>query len=294
MRPGTRRQATTTESDDSTRPTKPATCVFTFDVEEWFHAGNLAVPRNRWKEFPSRLERPVETILTLLDREKARATFFVLGWVASRSAGIVRRIHAAGHEIASHGYYHQPIAEQNAHSFREDVQRAKESLEDIVGEAVTGYRAPSYSINRDTDWALDVLEELGFSYDSSIYPVRAPHGRYGQANSPLGPYRIRRRLWEFPLPTLKLLGWRVPAATGGYLRLWPYALTQRAIAQNAGRAIPVIVNIHPWELDPQQPRWPAPTWRRALHYGNLRTTSRKLSRLLASYGSTSLRELCAR
>ena len=271
----------------------PTWNAMTFDVEEWFHAGNLRVSRHRWHELPSRLDGPLDKILSLLDQNATRATFFVLGWIAKHSPEIVRRIRAAGHEIASHGYWHQPITGQTRREFREDARASKQVLEDLIGRPIIGYRAPSYSISRDTTWALEVLEELGFAYDSSIYPARAPHGRYGAAGTPVRPYRIRPTLWEFPLPTLQLLRFRVPAATGGYLRSWPLAVTEQAVRQNLRRAIPVVVNIHPWELDPDHPRWPAPWWKRALHYNNLHTTAHKLGRLLSSYRFVPLRNLLA-
>jgi polysaccharide deacetylase family protein (PEP-CTERM system associated) len=265
--------------------------AITFDVEEWFHADNLRVSRQRWRELPSRLDEPLDKILSLLEQNATRATFFVLGWIAMRSPEIVRRIRAAGHEIASHGFWHQPVTRQTRRAFAKDVRISKQILEDIVGKPIIGYRAPSYSINHDTKWALEVLEELGFAYDSSIYPARAPHGRYGAPGTSVRPYRIRPTLWEFPLPTLQLPRFRVPVATGAYLRLWPLAVTEQAVRQNLRRAIPVVINIHPWELDPDHPRWPAPWWRRALHYTNLHTTARKLGRLLSSYRFIPLRDL---
>ena len=257
--------------------------VLTFDVEEWFHARNLGVDRMRWSGFPSRLDKPIDTILALLAEHETHATFFVLGWVARRSPDLVRRIHRAGHEIASHGYGHRPIYEQTPAQFREDIHKSKSLLEEIIGTRVLGYRAPSYSIGPETDWALDILQDAGFAYDSSIYPTRAPHGRYGMPGTPLHPYRIRTGLWEFPLPTWRVLGWRVPAATGAYLRLAPLIVTRLAVNQNVRRGIPVVINLHPWELDPAQPRSAAPRWNRFLHYANLHTTQRKLSTLLGMY-----------
>jgi len=271
--------------------------ALTFDVEEWFHAANLGVPRDRWESLASRLDGPIDKILALLECHATRATFFVLGWVADRHPQIVLRIHRRGHEIASHGYWHEPVTAQSRDEFRADLVASKDSLEGITGEALTGYRAPSYSIGKDTEWALDELQRQGFLYDSSVYPVRAPHGRYGVAGAPLRPYRIHPELWEFPLPTVAVFGHRLPAATGGYLRLWPMAVTEQALKQNRRSGIPTVVNIHPWEMDPDHPRWPAPWWRRALHYNNLHGTEGKLSRLLAAYSFTTLaalRESCER
>lgn len=265
--------------------------AMTFDVEEWFHARNLNIPRDRWGQLPSRLDGPINAILDLMYRHDARGTFFMLGWVASRLPKLVRKIHAAGHEIASHGYLHQSITTQTAAEFRRDLRVSKSVIEDIIGEPILGYRAPNYSMSRRTFWALDVLAELGFRYDSSIYPVRSPHGRYGMPGTPLRPYRISRHLWEFPLPTVRILGSRVPAATGGYLRNWPFLLTQRAFEQNARKAIPVVVNVHPWELDADQPR-SATSWLGSwLHYGGLGVTQSRLVRLLNSYRFLPLRAL---
>ena len=257
--------------------------AITFDVEEWFHAANLGIPPERWSIPPSRLDKPLDAILTLLDQRRVRGTFFILGWVASHRPELVRRIHEAGHEIASHGYLHRPIKGQSRSTFIRDVARSKKGLEDLIGRPVLGYRAPGYSIGRETDWALDVLAELGFTYDSSIYPVRSPHRRYGVTGAPLGPYRVRPGLWEFPLPTLHLPAMRLPAATGAYLRIAPLTVTRWAIRQNQRRAIPTVVNVHPWELDAGQPRLPVSWWPRFLHYTNLHTTHGKLARLLADY-----------
>ena len=254
-------------SSEATHTTEAPSALnaLTVDVEEWFQADNLKIPHVKWTELSTRLEGPINDILALLEQHDTLATFFVLGWVASRQAALVRSIRAAGHEIASHGYAHQPISRQTPAKFRNDARASKLVLEDLLGEAIAGYRAPGYSVTSKTRWALDILEELGFRYDSSIYPVRAPHGRYGLPGAPLYPHRIRSRLWEFPLPTVSVLGYRLPVATGGYLRLWPFRLTQRAFHQNRIRGIPVVVNIHPWELDAEQPRQSASLWNRTLH-----------------------------
>ncbi len=271
----------------------PAFNALTFDIEEWFHAHNLGIPAKEWSNLPSRLAEPVDTILELLDRHDTTATFFVLGWVVRRSPGIVHRILSAGHEIASHGDWHQTLSDLSPEGFRADLRSARSALEEITRETVRGYRAPSYSIGTDTAWALDVLEEEGFAYDSSIYPVRAPHGRYGLPGAPLTPYRVRPRLWEFPLPTWRIPGRRIPAATGAYLRLFPVSVTEQAIVQNQRRGVPVVINLHPWEFDPDQPRVTAPLAKRVLHYTNLHGTRAKLDRLLKSYSFISLREAVA-
>lgn len=265
--------------------------ALSFDVEAWFHAHNLGVPRAEWSGLALRLDKPIDKILEMLDRYQVRATFFVLGWVAEKSPGLVKRIHAAGHEIASHGYFHVPVIAQTAPRFRNDVRLSKLLLEDLTGSPVVGYRAPSYSITAATSWALEELTALGFAYDSSVYPCRSPHGRYGWAVAPPWPHRTDAGLWEYPLPTVSLLGWRFPAAAGAYLRLLPEAVTNMAFKQKTRRGRPVIVNIHPWELDPHQPRLAITPGLRLRHYGRLRTMESKLEALLKRYRFQSIGQL---
>ncbi|MBU0716672.1 MAG: DUF3473 domain-containing protein [Planctomycetes bacterium] len=274
-------------------PPGPKVGALTFDVEEWFHAHNLSIPRSRWSLYPSRLERQIDDILATLDDHGTKATFFVLGQVAARNPSIVRRLWAAGHEIASHGYDHQSITELDRSSFHEDVRHSQALLEDLTGQRVRGYRAPSYSLRPELGWPVDVLEQLGFAYDSSIYPVRAPHRRYGSPGTSLRPYRLRSSLWEFPLPTVRVMGLRLPVATGAYLRIWPPRVTMHAIQQNLRESIPVVVNVHPWELDVDQPRVQTSWWHRKLHYTNLHTTLPKLRRLLDTCRFKPLLELLA-
>ncbi len=265
-------------------------CALSFDVEEWFHAGNLRVPPGHWAEMPSRIEKSMETILSLLQKHDTQATFFVLGWIAYRHPSLIRRICRAGHEIASHGYWHQPVYQMAPSTFIDDVRRSVAAIESAADTTPIGFRAPSYSIDERTTWAFDALHKLGFRYDSSVYPARSPHGRYGCGTSPVRPYRVHADLWEFPLPTLSIFGRRIPAATGAYLRIWPRAVTTWAIEQNLRRNIRVIVNIHPWELDPDQPRIRAPWWGRMLHYTNLRSTRGKLEHLLRRYRFVPIRQ----
>lgn len=278
-------------SAEKIAPRSNARCLLTFDVEDWFHAGNLRIPPGHWAEMPSRIERSMETILSLLEEYDTKATFFVLGWIAQRHPSLVRRIRRGGHEIASHGFWHQPLSGMTRKTFVEDVRRAQVAIESAADTTPIGFRAPSYSIDERTSWAFDGLRELGFRYDSSVYPVRAPHGRYGWRNSPLKPHRVRTDLWEFPLPTLTLWGRRVPAATGAYFRIAPCAVTTMAIEQNLNRGISVVVNIHPWELDPDQPRVRTSIGRRLLHYTNLRTTRNKLEHVLRRYEFGTIRQM---
>ncbi|MCO6438388.1 MAG: DUF3473 domain-containing protein [Phycisphaerae bacterium] len=257
--------------------------MLSFDLECWFHAHNLMVPRHLWPVQDDRLEAVVPRLLDRLDRHNAKATFFVLGWVARHRPAWIRRIHAAGHEIASHGFGHRPVTHQSPGEFRDDTAESIAVLEDLTGRAIVGYRAPSYSVVPRSSWALDILAELGLRYDSSIVPVRAPHGRYGWPGAPIAPFEVRPGLMEFPLPTVRLLGFRLPAAAGGYLRLLPRRLTQMAFkqAEDAGR--PIVVNIHPWELDPEQPRWPSGLLRQTLHYSGTGSMEQRLDWLLRSY-----------
>jgi len=268
-------------------------CAWTVDLEAWFHAHNLAIPPARWDSLPPRLDEPVQRLLALFQRNGVRATFFVLGWLAERLPHLVRSIQAEGHEIASHGYGHRPLSDLNPRSFRRDLRHSRVAIENVVGQAVRGYRAPRYSIPDPRHWALDVLNEEGFRYDSSFYPARAPHGGYGSPGLPLGPHQIRPGLWEFPLPTLGILGWRIPALTGAYLRVLPFWLTRRALAQYAARGLLVVLNVHPWELDPDQPRWPTAWPARGWHYLNLRQTYPRLEQLAGHGSSQTLGELAA-
>ncbi len=210
-----------------------------------------------------------------------------MGWVAERHPELVKRIHAQGHEIASHGYSHQLIYKQTPELFREETARSKQILEDLTGRPVTGYRAASYSITRQSLWALDILAELGFTWDSSIFPTR--HDNYGIPGSPEEPYRIitssGAELVEFPLTTAKVLGQAVPAAGGGYFRQYPYALSRWLFDKASdGGTKSQIFYLHPWEIDPDQPRIPNARWfSRFRHYTNLHRCLPRLERMLADF-----------
>jgi len=263
--------------------------AFTVDVEEYFQVENFAarVERAAWERFESRLAAAVDRLLDLLAARTVTGTFFVLSWHAERIAPVVRRIHAAGHEIASHGCTHRLVYEQTPDEFRADVRQSKRLLEDLIGEAVIGYRAPSYSITRQSLWALDVLREEGFFYDSSIYPMRRK--RYGIPDAPRHPYAHRHGLVEFPLTTWRLFGVNLPAATGGYLRILPLAASVRAVRQLNAAGHPAVVNVHPWELDPEQPRLSGGHLGGLTHYANLRCTEARLAALLDRFRFTTMR-----
>jgi polysaccharide deacetylase family protein (PEP-CTERM system associated) len=259
---------------------------FSVDVEEYFQVAALeeAVPRADWPHYESRVARSVDLLLELLDQHGSRGTFFVLGWVAERDPALARRIADAGHEIASHGWDHRRVREQDPPQFRESVRRTRQFLEDVTGSPVLGFRAPSFSIVRGAEWALDVLIEEGYLYDSSLFPVR--RRGYGYAGGERDPHWIERpvgRLAEVPPVTLTVGGLRLPAGGGAYFRLLPYALIRSALREAERRGAPGTFYIHPWELDPDQPRIDVPVATRIRHYGNLSRTRSRLERLLGEF-----------
>jgi len=263
--------------------------VLTFDVEEYFHAEAFAgvVRPEDWPTFGSRVVDATKRLLDILDYAGARATFFVLGWVAERQPGLVQEIHARGHELACHGYSHQMISRLTPQEFAEDVKRAKKVIEDIAGSRVIGYRAPTFSITRQTLWSLEVLMEAGFRYDSSIFPI--VHDRYGIPDAPRFAHRIPIvgngcAIAELPLSTVSVFGQRLPVAGGGYFRLLPYGLTRLAIRHlNKVERQPAVVYLHPWELDRHQPRLSVGRLTRLRHSINIPQTEDKLCRLLADF-----------
>lgn len=265
--------------------------AFTVDVEEWFHARALNIPAREWESLPSRLDQPIEFLLEQLDRTNSRATFFVLGWVATRRTNIVRRIADAGHEIASHGMNHDRVDELTLEQFARDVRESRKLLQDVTGQPVLGYRAPCYSLTSKHQRHFDALADAGYEYDSSIYPTRTMLATYGDAASAIGPHNIRNGLWEFPLPTVQIGKKRWPVATGAYLRLFPWAYTKWGIEQNLRAGRPVIVNIHPWELDSNQPSRRVRLTTRIRHYSGTSTMKSKVARILGEYTGCALREL---
>lgn len=255
-----------------------------FDIEDWFQVENLrsAIPRSDWERLPLRVETSTRKILELLRAADTKATFFFLGWVAERAPGLVREVAAAGHEIACHGYGHELVYRLTPASFREDVRRAKQLLEDLVGQPVVGYRAPSFSITPQSVWALDVLREEGFAYDSSVFPVSI-HDRYGFAGSDTLPFRWPNGLLEIPLAVYKLRKFALPLAGGGYFRLFPYAYFRLFLRRLNASGRRFTFYLHPWEFDPQQPRVKVPAWYRFRHYVNLSKTAGGLTRLLSDF-----------
>ena len=257
------------------------------DVEDYFHVNAFdgVVPRGRWESLESRVCRNTERLLALFEARGVSATFFVLGWVAERFPSLVSSIARQGHEIASHGYAHRLISEQTPQAFRDDVRRAKDLLEAAAGAQVDGFRAPSYSVTARTLWALDVLIEEGYRYDASIFPIR--HDRYGLPASPRHPYVLTRAggsLVEAPASTVRCGGVNLPVAGGGYFRILPYAWTRWGIRRiNTHEGRPAIFYLHPWEIDPSQPRIRAGLVSRFRHYRNLDKTEPRLRRLLREF-----------
>jgi polysaccharide deacetylase family protein (PEP-CTERM system associated) len=254
------------------------------DVEDFFHAQALGIPRERWEAQPSRVEAATDRILAVFERHRVRATFFVLAWVAQRHPALIRRIADCGHELASHGTEHRRVDRQGRDEFREDARRSKQVIEDIGGAPVAGYRAPTFSIGRDNLWAFEVLAEEGYAYSSSVYPVR--HDYYGMPDAPRGPFLPcpGRGIEEYPITTLELGGRTLPCGGGGFFRLLPYALSRWAVARvnRAGR--PAIFYLHPWELDPDQPRVPGLKLKSRLrHTVNLSRTEARLERLAGDF-----------
>jgi len=261
------------------------TNALTIDVEDYFQVSAMSphVDRRSWNTRECRVERNVQRLLALFADAGAHATFFTLGWVAERYPQLVREILAGGHEVASHGFAHLRATDQSREEFKADVARAKSLLEDIGGTAVQGYRAPSFSIGHTNPWAFDVLVEAGYRYSSSVYPVQ--HDHYGMPDAPRFAYRARPQLLEIPVATTCLMGRNLPAGGGGYFRLAPYRVSRWALRRvnNIDRRAAVFY-LHPWEVDPDQPRVPGASLKtRFRHYLNLHKTEPRLSRLLRDF-----------
>jgi polysaccharide deacetylase family protein (PEP-CTERM system associated) len=261
--------------------------AMSIDVEDYFQVSAFAphIRREDWDALPCRVERNVDAILGLLDEAGAKATFFTLGWIAERYPQVVRRIVDDGHELASHGYGHQRASDLTPEQFREDITCAKHILEDLGGVAVRGYRAPSFSINRQNWWAVGELENAGYVYSSSIYPVR--HDHYGMPDAPRFPHRPNGEtgILELPPTTLPLMGRNWPAAGGGWFRLLPYAMSRWMLSRvNSQDHAPCMFYFHPWEIDAEQPRQSGLSARtRFRHYVNLQRMPGRLRQLLTDF-----------
>jgi polysaccharide deacetylase family protein (PEP-CTERM system associated) len=269
--------------------------MLSFDVEEYFQveAAAARLPAGDWERWPARVEPAIHQILELLDEHRVKATFFVLDWIARRRPEIVRRIASAGHEIASHGVSHRMLQVMTPQEFRAELAESRRRLEDLCGQPVVGFRAPTFSITLRTSWALDILAEMGFRYDSSVFPIR--HDRYGVPDAPrwahwaLGPGG--GRIIEIPPLVLRIARWNLPVGGGGYLRLLPVGLVACALrkAEQAGRS--GMIYVHPWEFDPGQPVLPMSRVSRWRHRVGLARTEGKLRRLLRQFAFHPVRDL---
>jgi polysaccharide deacetylase family protein (PEP-CTERM system associated) len=264
------------------------THVLSVDVEDYFQVEAFAgsVDRKDWHQWPSRVVANTHRALDLFDQHNAKGTFFFVGWVAERFPHLVREVQARGHELACHSYWHRTVYSITPDEFREDTRQAKKAIEDAAGAPITGYRAPSWSITKSCLWALDILAEEAFTYDSSIYPIH--HDLYGVPGAQRFPYTHAcasgLKLREFPPATLRFLGTNFPAAGGGYLRIFPSAFTElafRTFEKKYGER--VVVYLHPWELDPEQPRINGPVKSRVRHYTNLKHMHAKLNTVLSRH-----------
>ncbi|MBM9514550.1 XrtA system polysaccharide deacetylase [Desulfogranum marinum] len=258
----------------------------TIDVEEHFQVAAFedVISADDWHNQQSRVANNTSSILGLLDKHNVKGTFFIVGWVAEKHPELVRAIQKAGHEIGCHSYSHRKVYDLSPEQFREDTQKAKYILEDITGEPVNGYRAPSYSITPKSLWALDILEELGFTYDSSIFPIY--HDNYGIPNAPRFRYEhAKQKLIEYPISTALIFGRKIPVSGGGYFRLFPYWFTRMGLQSiNEKERQPFMFYLHPWEVDPGQPRFKnASLLSKFRHYNNLNKTVDRLEHLLHDF-----------
>ena len=266
---------------------RPVLNAMSIDVEDYFHVSVFdgIVPRSTWAGMESRVSSNTQRLLDIFDEHRVRSTFFILGWVAERHPQLVRAIADRGHEVASHGHGHRLVYDQTPAAFREDVRRAKKVIEDAAGCDVGGYRAPSYSITPRSLWALDVLIEEGYWYDASIFPIR--HDRYGIPVSPREPFYVKREagaLMEVPGSTVRFGAINLPVAGGGYFRILPYSWTRWGIARlNDVEKRAAVFYLHPWEIDPGQPRLRAGWLSRFRHYRNLSKTENRLRTLLTDF-----------
>jgi polysaccharide deacetylase family protein (PEP-CTERM system associated) len=275
------------QSHPTAAPISPIRHAFTVDVEDYYQVDAFSdrVSRKDWPTFSSRVVENTRIILRMLGELGVKGTFYVLGYVAQQHPELVQEIHRDGHEVGCHGYGHQSLYRMTPDEFRADLLQATDILSDIVGERMTTYRAPNFSVRKDTLWALDILYDAGYLIDSSIFPV--VHDRYGIPNAERAPHRRTLKhgsIWEFPPSVYRSRLGNVPIAGGGYFRLLPFMATRWFMRQTAERdGLPLMFYIHPWEVDPDQPRIPCSWKSRFRHYQNLRTTTRKLERLIRSF-----------
>ncbi len=260
------------------------TNAISVDVEDYFQteAMSLVAPRDRWETFPSHVESNTWALFELFARYEVKATFFFLGWTAERFPQLARRARELGHEVGCHSYWHQPVFRMTPKEFWEDTFRARNVIEDAIGAAVIGYRAPNFSINQSVPWAYPILEELGFEYDSSVNPVR--HALYGNHAAPRHPFRVGEHLLEIPIASWRVCGQNLPVGGGAYLRVLPYALVENGVrAINKNEHAPAVLYLHPWEIDDSQPHLKASWKSRLRQYTGLATMKSRLERLLRRF-----------
>lgn len=259
--------------------------VMSIDVEEYFQVAAFdgVIDPTRWDGIDSRVEGVTDRILQLLSDHNAKCTFFTLGWVAERYPRLIQRMVNEGHEVASHGYNHQKVTSLTPEEFHHDLSEAKKLLEDVSGQAIYGYRAPSYSFTKENDWVYDVLQSLGHTYSSSVYPIK--HDLYGIPDAPRDNYNPREGFTEIPLCVLNVMGRTTHVSGGGFFRLYPYALTKHFLQRyNDSQKRPAIFYLHPWEFDPDQPRIAdAPLKSKFRHYLNLNRTEQRYTQLLRDF-----------
>jgi len=258
----------------------------TIDIEDYYQVSAFEpiVGLAKWDQYPSRVEKNTRRILQALERHNVKATFFVLGWIGEKNPHLIKEIMEKGHRIGCHSYEHRLVYNLSPKEFKQDTHRAKDILEQITGKRVRGYRAPSYSITRRSLWAFDILENLGFEFSSSVFPVH--HDRYGIPDAPRFKYKVPGHdLVEYPISTTRCLGRNIPVSGGGYFRLFPYRLTKMALLRiNKQEHQPFVFFIHPWEMDPEQPRMNgASAVSRFRHYTNLSKTEERFEKLLGDF-----------
>jgi peptidoglycan-N-acetylglucosamine deacetylase len=267
--------------------------ALTVDVEDYFQvaAFDACIKPENWDQFPQRAANNTRRLLDLLDKTGSKATFFVLGWIAERNPDLVREIDARGHEVASHGYAHAKADTMTPDAFYQDVLKARLLLESIIGKPVIGYRAPSFSIGKQNEWAFSKLKEAGYTYTSSTYPI--VHDHYGTPDWPQTPYLRNEGIWEIPMPVLNRWNMQLPIAGGGYFRLLPYWISRSFIRKYLNTASsPYMFYFHPWEIDPKQPRIEqAPARSKFRHYVNLQRMEPKIAALLEDFNWRAVRNV---
>ena len=270
----------------------PVTNIFSVDLEDWFCVQNLngIIPRDQWEKCESRVERNTMVLLDRLSKHNVEGTFFVLGWVAERYPDLIREVERRGHEIATHGYSHQLLTYMTPEEYRADLGRSLEVLARCSSQTVRGFRAPSFSVTRKTWWALEIMRDAGISYDSSIFPVGF-HPDYGVPDFPLSAQQLPEGPLELPMSCVEMFGRRIPCSGGGYFRLFPYPVSRALMRRCNSQGRPVVFYIHPWEVDPGQPRVQMPASKKFRHYNNLDKTLERIDRLLEDFRFSSVRKV---